>query len=142
MRKTAEILSLAAIAVLLGVLGCSTSHAADFTTIQGKWKGKEMGANTEGACYLVVSGKNFEFRGANTNEWYKGTLTLKEDKNPRQLVGAITECPAIEYIGKASNGIYKIEKGTLTFTANEPGNPEAPSSFDAVGARRFVFTKE
>jgi hypothetical protein len=38
--------------------------------------------------------------------------------------------------------IYRIEDGALTAAANEPGNPAAPLSFDAPGARRMVFKKE
>ena len=121
--------------------GCSTLRKSDSAALQGTWKGQEMGRPTEGPCWLMISGNALEFRGADTNEWYKGTFTLREDANPRQLVGAVTECPAPKYIGKTAYAIYRIEADTLTLTGNEPGNPEVPSSFDAPGFRKFVLKK-
>jgi len=82
-----------------------------------------------------------EFRGADTNEWYKGTFTLREDQNPKQLLGVIAACPAPNYIGKTVYAIYRIEAGTLTLAGNEPGNAEVPKSFDGPGSRKFVLKK-
>ena len=115
--------------------------ASDSVTFQGTWNGREMGRQTEGACYFMMSGNALEFQGVNTNEWYKGTFVLREDTNPKQLVGTITECPDPKFVGKAVYAIYRIEEGTLTLTGNAPGNPEPPSSFDAPGSRKFVFKK-
>lgn len=55
---------------------------------------------------------------------------------------ALTECGPVQYIGKTAYMIYKIEDDTLTAAANEPGNPAAPSSFDAPGARHMVFKRQ
>ena len=44
--------------------------------------------------------------------------------------------------GKTAYAIYLLEGDTLTLTANEPGDPNVPGSFDAPGARQFVFKKE
>ena len=134
-----EILSLVVGVVLLGASGCSTQNKSDADALQGTWKGQEMGAHTEGTCSLVVSGKDLEFHGANSNEWYKATFTLREDTNPKQLLGTITECPAAKYVGKSSCAIYQLEGGALTLAALGPGNPAVPSSFEAAGVRRFVF---
>lgn len=98
-----------------------------------------MTADSDDPCHLTVSGQNFEFRGGDPNEWYKGTFTLRENSNPKVLVAAITECPVDKYIGKTDYAIYRLENGTLTLTAYEPGNPEAPSTFDAPETRRFTF---
>ena len=132
-------LSLAVSVVLLAGSRCSTLQKSDSVALQGKWKGREVAADSEGPCYLIISGRTLEFRGANTNEWYKGTFSLREDTNPRQVVVAIAECSIPQYITKTSYGIYQIEDGTLTIAANEPGSPEVPPSFDAPGARRFVL---
>jgi len=83
-----------------------------------------------------------EYRGANPDDWGKGTFTLGEDTQPKQLRVALTDCGLPQYIGKTCCMIYKTEDGTLTAAANEPGNPATPSSFDAPGARRMVFKKE
>jgi uncharacterized protein (TIGR03067 family) len=111
---------------------------SDFDTIQGTWKGQEIGGD-EGAATLTISGKNLEVRGSNPNDWYKGTFVLREDTNPKQCIFSVTECAAPDYVGKVSHAIYSIENGALTIAGNEPGNPEPPSAFDADGARRFRF---
>ena len=92
MKYTARILSLVSIAVLLGAVGCSTLHKSDSATLQGTWQGHEIGAGTEDSGTLVISENHLEFRSGNANEWYKGTYSLREDVNPKQLVISITEC--------------------------------------------------
>jgi uncharacterized protein (TIGR03067 family) len=125
--------------------GISTATAAaaarkpsDAATLQGKWEGEEIG-NNPGPCYLTVSGKDMEFRAADPNEWYKGTFTLREDTNPRQVILVITGCSADQYVGKTTYAIYRLEGGTLTITGNEPGNPDVPAAFDSPDSRRFAF---
>jgi uncharacterized protein (TIGR03067 family) len=142
MKRTAGILSLVSIALLLGASGCSTLHKSDSAMLQGTWKGQEVGITTEGECSIIVSGNNLEFRGVNPNEWYKGTFSLREDVNPKQVVFSITECAVPKYNGKTSYSLYQIENGVLTFAANEPGSPTAPSSFDDADSRRFVLKKK
>jgi uncharacterized protein (TIGR03067 family) len=139
MKNTLIIIALCG-ATLLGS-GCSTPHKSDSATLQGTWTGQEIGRRTDGTCSLMIAGNKLEFRGADPREWYKGTFTLREDTNPKQLVGAIAECPAPEYVGKTVYAIYRIEAGTLTLTGNEPGNPEVPSSFEAAGYRTFTLKK-
>jgi len=106
---------------------------------QGKWRGKESGA--EGSCSLVLQGSILEFRGADTNEWYKATFSAY-DSTPKQLVVLVTDCPMPQYVGKTAYAIYQLENGTLTITGNEPGNPLVPAGFDAPGARKLVFKQE
>jgi uncharacterized protein (TIGR03067 family) len=112
---------------------------SDSAALQGTWTGKELSADSDDPCRLVVSGQNFEFHGPDSNEWYKGTFTLREGSDPKVMVAAITECPVEKYIGKTDFAIYRLEDGTLTLTAREPGNPEVPAGFDAPETRRFVF---
>lgn len=160
--KTITSISLLTSSLLLGVAGCSTQPTSpptspiaqtgnstvtqsskpalsDSAALQGTWTGKELTADSDAPCHLIVSGQNFEFRGGDPNEWYKGTFTLRENSNPKVLVGAITDCPVDKYIGKTDLAIYRLENGTLSLTAYEPGNPEAPSTFDAPETRRFTF---
>ena len=122
-------IALVSIALLLGASGCSTLHKSDSATLQGTWKGQEVGITTEGECSIIVSGNNLEFRGVNPNEWYKGTFSLREDVNPKQVVFSITECPAPKYNGKTSYALYQIEDGSLTIAGNEPGSPDPPRKF-------------
>jgi uncharacterized protein (TIGR03067 family) len=129
----------------LFLVGCcsthSTLHKADSATLQGTWSGREIGATPGTPRQIVFSGKQFDYRGANPDDWGKGTFTLLEDTQPKQLLVTLTECGPAQYTGKTCCMIYKIEDGILTATANEPGNPVAPLSFEAPGARHMVFKK-
>jgi uncharacterized protein (TIGR03067 family) len=136
----------------VGILasGCSKSQSPDSVAaqkpdsvvLQGTWSGQEVGANTQGSASLIIEGSKIEFHGSNTNEWYKATFSLREDTTPKRLDAVLTECSFPQYVGKTGHAIYKIEDGTLTLTGNEPGNPAVPASFDAQGARKFVFTQK
>ena len=123
------------------ISGCSTLHNSDSAALQGTWKGYETGLGTEAACSLTISGNVLDFRGADKNDWCKGTFTIREDTNPRQIVGTITECPDSGAIGKTVHAIYRIEASTLTITGNAPGDSEVPVKFEAPGARTFVLKK-
>ena len=142
MKRTTGLLSLVSIAVLLGAAGCSTLHRSDFATLQGKWEGRELGVAPETPRQLAFSGNQFDYRGADPDDWGKGTFTLREDTQPKQLLLTLTECGPGQYRGKTSCMIYKLESGTLTAAANEPGSSDAPSNFTAPGARHMVFKKE
>jgi len=139
MNKISHIPGLLLIACLCG---CTTASQPDSTALQGTWQGPEIGGNTPGTSYMIVTGSNFEFRGADTNEWYRGTYTLRENTKPHQLVATITECSAAEYVGKTDYAIYEVNGATLRFSAFEPGNTTVPSKFDAPGTRRFVMQKK
>jgi beta-lactamase regulating signal transducer with metallopeptidase domain len=114
---------------------------SDPDSLQGTWTGREARDNSSGAASLVITGSAFEFHNVDTNEWYKVTYSIY-DTNPQQLVTIITQCPFPQYVGKTSYSIYKLENGELTVAGNEPGNPVVPASFDASGARKFVFKRK
>jgi uncharacterized protein (TIGR03067 family) len=128
-------------ALLCGGLAYAALHTSDLDGLQGKWKGTEVGREDQGQSSLLISGNILEVRGADTNEWYKGTITLREDKNPRQLDLLVTGCPSPDYIGKTAHAIYRFESQNLRISGNEPGKPQVPSTFDAEGARQFLFKK-
>jgi uncharacterized protein (TIGR03067 family) len=128
--------------VSIFALGCSKPHPSDSTVLQGAWSGREMGAKGTEFPSLVIRGSNLEFHGADSNEWYKATFSLREDTNPKQLVAVITECPYRQYVGKTENAIYQIQDGTLTLTGNEPGNPAMPMGFGDPRSRMIVFKQK
>jgi uncharacterized protein (TIGR03067 family) len=140
-------LAIALCGVGIFVSGCSKSRTPDSVAtqkpdsvaLQGTWSGQEAGANIEGSPSLTFDGTKMEFHGANPQEWYKATYTLREDTTPKQLEAVVTDCPVPQYVGKTAHAIYKIEDGRFTLTGNEPGNPTVPASFDAPGARQIVF---
>ena len=122
--------------------GCSTLHKSDSGALQGTWNGREIGATPGSPRQLVISGKHVDYRGADADDWGIGTFTLREDTQPKQLLVTLSECGLVQYVGKTSCMIYKIEDGTLTATASEPGDPAAPTSFDTPGARHMAFKRE
>lgn len=122
--------------------GCATPHTSDSAALQGTWKGQEIGVNAERPASLVLSGANLEFHGADAGDWCKGTFSLREDTNPKQMIGVITDAPDLQYVGKTVNAIYRIKDGALTIAGNAPGNPAPPAAFDAPDARQFVFKAE
>ncbi len=142
MKRIITLINLALAIILLAGLGCSSVPKSDSNPLQGTWKGEEIGGNAQGPCYLIISGQTLEFRGADTNEWYKGTFTLREETKPPQLIGEIKDCPFPQVIGSTVHAIYEIKDGSMKLAGNEPGAPQAPVSFDAAGARQFVFKKE
>jgi len=156
--KNIILATLCAAVIFLVVTGSSADKAAsasagkesaekaaksDQTAIQGTWKGRTRRDNPEHQVTFVVSSKHFDFHDdTETNNWYKGTFTLKEDTSPRQFIATITDCPFPQYIGKTSKAIYKIEKDTLTITANEPGKEGVPDDFDSAEASSIEVTKK
>lgn len=114
---------------------------SDSAALQGIWIGNEKNG-PDGSNTLTIRGSTLEFHGANPNEWYKATFTLREDTTPKQLIAVITACPAPQYVGKKGYSIYQIRDGIFTLSGNEPGKPAPPKSFDAPGGRKFVFTKK
>ena len=142
MKKNNGILNLVITAVVLGATGCATTHHSDLATLQGTWKGREIGGNNADASYLVISGQNCEFRGANSAEWYKGTLELRENTTPRQALFTISDCAAPKYVGNIAHAIYELKDGTLTMSGTEPGSERTPAAFNEADARQFEFKKE
>jgi len=127
--------------------GCVTAPPSDATTIQGTWKGQEVRDGQAAASWLTLVGNELEFRGADHNEWYKGTYTLNEKTDPKQFIGTITFSPASAYVGKTVNAIYELipgpqDQATLILTGNEPGDPQMPSGFADHHARQIVFTRD
>jgi uncharacterized protein (TIGR03067 family) len=137
--------------------GCSTpseSHSAAIaspsatpaktnpTVFEGSWHGHETTPGQQGQASLIASGQSLEFHGAEGNDWLKATFSLRDDTNPKEWVGIITDCAQSEYVGKKAYAIYSLENGTLTIAGNEPGNSEIPKTFDASGSRGFVFNHD
>jgi uncharacterized protein (TIGR03067 family) len=109
------------------------------TAIEGSWHGRDVTPGHDGPASLIISGQTLEFHGGDTDDWAKGTFTLREDTTPKQLIGVITDCASADNIGKKCYAIYKVENGTLTLTGSQIGAPNPPPSFDAPECRQMVF---
>jgi uncharacterized protein (TIGR03067 family) len=109
------------------------------TELEGKW----VGIPQTGSWACEFSGTQFSITSPNPNMWYKGTFTIKTNKDPKQIDLLLKEMPLAQYVGKTSLGIYKIEGNNLTLALNEPGKPDRPESFTASGGTQvFIFTKK
>jgi uncharacterized protein (TIGR03067 family) len=161
MRRKTDISKLGFALVLAVAAGCAAPHKSDSSNLQspppesatgqatsdaaalqGTWKGQAVGANPEASVSLVLSGANLEFHGESSNDWCKGTFSLREDTHPKQLIGVITDAPDPQVVGKEVNAIYKLEDGVLTIAGNAPGTPTPPAAFDAPDARQLVLKAE
>ena len=118
------------------------SPADELERLQGTWQGIEVGREGDGKCRMTIAGNSLRFEGATKKEWYQATMTLPAGTNPKQLVGAITECPQPDFVGKSAIAIYKVEDGTLTLVGHQPGVPEAPKSFEGGGSSRTFILKK
>lgn len=120
--------------------GCSHHQKSDLATLQGTWSGRQ--ALVDHQCSLVISGNNYEMQDASdTNAWNKGTFTLRQDTDPRQFVFVIADCHVPKFLGATIMAIYRLEGDTLTVSWNAPGNPAAPSAFDAPHAARMELKR-
>jgi len=119
---------------------------AELQLLQGTWEGFSLsrekpdgppvkGTNT---ITVTVTGNSLHFH-RDTNFWWKTTITLPADTNPRQLHATIKDChdcpPQQENsAGTVVVAIFKIEDGTLTLATGN-GDGEAPKSFEAAPNR-------
>ena len=119
---------------------------AQLQRLQGMWEGFSLmrekpdgppvnGTNT---ITVTVTGNSLHFH-RDTNFWWKTTITLPADTNPRQLHATIKDChdcpPQEENsAGTVVVAIFKIEDGALTLATGN-GDGEAPKSFEAAPNR-------
>lgn len=122
-------------------MAMKSDSKAGAESLQGSWKGKELSGDSDGAVTLKVDGNHFEFHGADQNEWYKGTFTLRDNTDPRQFLALIAECASPDYVGKTSKAIFRIKDGKLMLAARAPGSDEAPADFNDSESRKFEFTR-
>ena len=145
MKRTIGILSFdihRGVCLVASARSAEDKDKSDSTALQGTWKGHEIGDAANNTCSLIFTGKNIDYKGTDTNDWAKGTFVVKEGTTPLQVDITVTAGPAPKSVGKTSHVIYEIKDGTLTIAGNEPGNTNAPASFDAPEARKFALKKE
>ncbi len=125
-----------AFACCLGCGGGGSPGSSD-PALLGTWVGTEA---TTGATVWTFSFNptDAEVKMATVTA-YRGTYTTDGSTNPKRITVTITDSSNATYIGKATNGIYKIEGSTLTFAGNEPGNSARPADF-TPGGDAAVFT--
>ena len=108
--------------------------------ITGVWKGTEVGRDKAPWTFTVTAKAMVVTAG--DMELYEGTYTINPETNPMRLTAMITSSNMKEYIGKASNAVFKLEGNTLTLAANEPGDADFPRDFSSgVSARVFNLSR-
>ena len=95
-----------------------------------------VGQEKDGKITITITGNALHFH-RDTNFWWKTTIALPADTNPRQLHATIKDChdcpPEQESsVGKVVVAIFKIEDGTLTLATGN-GDGVAPKSFEPTG---------
>ena len=120
---------------------------AELQLLQGTWEGVLAGDKAQQKVTVTITGNSLHFY-RDTNFWWKTTMTLSADTNPRQLHAVITDChdcaPQQENsVGKVVVAIFKIEDGTLTLATGN-GDGVAPKSFEGTvdnGLNRYELRK-
>ena len=130
-------LLIAVCGVVILAFGCSKRHSSDAIALEGAWSAVDSDPMS-----LVIRGSNFEAQDATSNNWLKATFSLREDKDPKQLVLVLTQSSDPKEAGKTANAIYQIQGDTLTITANEPGDPDVPKGFDDTNSDKLVFKRK
>ena len=127
--------------------GCATVPPADDASIQGSWKGQEVVNGQPSISWLTLSGKDVDFHGADQRDWFRGTFTVNQRTDPKQLITVITLSTLPQAAGKTVNAVYRLVPGqddqaTLIVTFKQPGDPDMPTSLNDRRARQIVFTKD
>jgi uncharacterized protein (TIGR03067 family) len=121
--------------------GGATDSGAASQELVGTWTGHEVGT-TSPTWTFTFTATTADVTTSGT-EAYQGTYTVDTTATPKRATIVITQSAFPAYVGKTSNGIYKIEGTTLTFAGNEPGNAAVPTSFTPNGVTRvFTLTKQ
>ena len=113
----------------------------DARDFEGTWVGHDKASDDKGELSLVFHGSTIEFHEADTNDWLKAKFELY-DTTPKQIIGAVTDCPDANAVGMFVCAIYEMKDGELTMSGYYPGTPAVPAKFEAPGARKIVFKKK
>jgi len=98
----------------------------DEAKLEGKWINELDGKKHE---FTFTKGKfTVTFQG---DEKFtgKGTYKIDGSKKPKQMDMKITEFPKEDFVGKTAKVIYDLDRDTLKWCANKPGEDSRPTAF-------------
>ena len=124
------------------VASCSRQTPASTASLDGNWTGFDAGQPTE-KCTLAITGTQFNYHGAQSNDWCRGTFTLNEQTQPKQMDMTVQEISAPEYVGKTVLVVYELNGDELKVAAAEPGKNMRPARMAGEqGVRVFSFKRD
>jgi uncharacterized protein (TIGR03067 family) len=106
----------------MATVGTQSSQVAAHG-LQGRWKGTHT-AHPGQACMVNISGNQIEYRGADPDDWLRGTFVADENASPKQLNITMLE-PAKSFVFC----IYQAAGDKITIAAAEHGSPLRPADF-------------
>jgi uncharacterized protein (TIGR03067 family) len=110
---------------LAGFAGCG--HKAAKAGLEGRWTGYDVARPAE-PCVVTINGNQLEYRGAQSNDWVRGTFVLNEAAQPKQMDLAVQEAPP-GGAGKTYLVIYEQQGDEMKVAV--PGNGQRPVDFAA-----------
>jgi|GEM_PF-3652358 len=114
------------------------------TGLEGKWEGGLGDVASQGWTF-EVTGNKLEIGVPKQNVFYKGTLKINSNADPKTMDFKISECSEKKYVGTTALAIYKFEGDNLVYASSEPGSAKRPSSFEAgkeKGMMVFILTRK
>ena len=105
----------------------------------GTWIGTETN-NPTGDWTFIFGETTLQITGPSEN--YVGTYTTDTSFTPHHLDFHITDCSIPGYIGTTALSIYEVNGDTGRWCGSEPGSPNRPDSYNAIGSRNYDLTRE
>jgi len=100
-------------------------------SLQGHWTGSNT-AHPGKTCTVTISGDQIEYRGADPNDWLRGTFVLDDNSMPQQLNITILD-EANKKLGEPANsfvfGIYQIDGNKITIAVAPHESNLRPMNF-------------
>jgi uncharacterized protein (TIGR03067 family) len=123
--------------VLVGVMGCTSQSTLAKPGLDGRWTGYDM-EQPEAKCTLVVKADHLEYRGAQPDDWLRGSFVLNEQARPRQMDLSVKEAGEVNRndVGTTTLVIYELQGNELKVAVS---SQDRPASF-AGGSNIHVFT--
>jgi uncharacterized protein (TIGR03067 family) len=109
--------------LLLAGVGCGHSSKQtirDQQSVQGQWNGYKA-KRPDYKCTVKLTGNQFEYRGAETNDWSRGTFILRENVEPKEMDLTILE-PAQQSDNRLF-AIYQLEGDKMTVAMSSIHRP-------------------
>ena len=112
--------------MLAGVVGCGKPMPPATGLLAGHWEGVEVG-QPAGRYAITITANELEYRGAQSNDWCRGTFVLNESAQPMPMDLVIHASPGAA--GKTMLLICELRGDELKVAGAQPGNPKRPADF-------------